>query len=134
MDDALRNYAEALVEKSKSELEGQIVIISCGVKNRVFGKLLASCIEDAGAAEVKVNYYDGESSLINYWRMCQGRLEDYPVLMLKQLRHEDGESMVQLFIGASKAELDHDGLMTPVSLGNKSKSKALFDSYGSIVD
>lgn len=118
----LNKYAELIIKVGSNVLEGDLVTINCPVERADFARLLTKNAYEAGAAEVVVNWNDGEINKLNLVNTPIEVLEDIPQYAYDRAEYYALRGQKIIGISASDPELLKD--VDPVKLQRASKAMA----------
>lgn len=118
----LNKYAELIIKVGSNVLEGDLVTINCPVERADFARLLTKNAYEAGAAEVVVNWNDGEINKMNLVNAPIEVLEDIPQYAYDRAEYYALRGQKIIGISASDPELLKD--VDPVKLQRSSKAMA----------
>ena len=94
----LKRYAELLVKAGGNVQNDQLVIISCAVDDAYFGRLVQDAAYDAGAEEVRIDWYDDVASRTTFLKAADRIFDDYPKWRVEKFKEQDERGAVYLSI------------------------------------
>ena len=101
----LKKYAELLVRSGGNVQKGQLVVISCGVDDAYFGRLVQEAAYDAGAQEVRIDWHDDISVRARFLRAADEVFDTFPQWRVDKLKEQDDRGAVYLHIDSSDPDL-----------------------------
>jgi aminopeptidase len=102
MDTAtLKKFAALLVCTGGNVQKGQPVIISCGVDNAVFARMVQDCAYEAGASFVDMDWVDGYSIRNRYLMAEDESFDEYAPWLVQKNKYYDDKGAVYLTIDSS---------------------------------
>ena len=104
-EERLKKYAELLVRAGGNVQAGQPVVVSCGVNDAGFGRMVQGYAYDAGASEVIMDWTDEQTTRAKFMRGSDELFDIYPQWMVERFRYNDDRGAVYLYVDSSDPDL-----------------------------
>ncbi|MCL2049824.1 MAG: aminopeptidase [Defluviitaleaceae bacterium] len=101
----LKKYAELLVRSGGNVQKGQLVVVTCAVDDAHFGRMVQKAAYEAGASEVRMDWYDDQSTRTTYICGADEIFDSFPQWRVDKLKEQDDRGAVYLHVRSSDPDV-----------------------------